>query len=71
VRKGEVKIRKITVDVYAEDLVRTIDEFVGWVLSSDIDIYLEPGIIETYQERYHENLQSILQKQDYHCPSWV
>ena len=36
VRKGEVKIRKITVDVYAEDLVRTIDEFVGWVLFTDL-----------------------------------
>jgi hypothetical protein len=24
-----VKVRKIVVDVYAEDLIRTIDEFVG------------------------------------------
>jgi hypothetical protein len=33
-----VKVRKIVVDVYAEDLIRTIDEFVGWVLFTDLTI---------------------------------
>jgi hypothetical protein len=30
-----VKVRKIVVDVYAEDLIRTIDDFVGWYYETE------------------------------------